>query len=410
MGYRFFLSYKRITENRHEVEAFFNRLSGSLAEILPQDGSTPGFYDGDIEPASDWGATISSALGQSRAIVCLLSEQYLGSEYCRKELSAFLLRLQNQKKRPKDLIIPVTWTPISQPLHPLLAALQDDYRSYPTEYRERGLARLGRQNRYADAYTEIVEKLASVIRDNTNRILLADSEVPPFANTIDLIRPETPDEELGEIGPKNPRFVFIAAHPTELPDMRAERRPYSHDGSYWWCPYQPPHPQAIGPAVNEMVLQENLRFFEIQATSPRLIQKIERAASKNTPVAVLVDPWSLTIDRYKDLVKSIRDLAVEQSGVENRCGVFVSWNAQDPDTQVNELPLHTHVTTTLHVQERQPLKYCYERIGDLAELRLKLFDAFRNMNLKALDAATEPLPDLPSSEPAPTLSVVPEGP
>ncbi|MFL6245455.1 MAG: TIR domain-containing protein [Thermoanaerobaculia bacterium] len=408
MGYRFFLSYKRITSQRHEVEQFFTKLSDSLGEILPQDGSEPGFYDGDIEPASDWGDRISGALSESRAIVCLLSEQYLESSYCRKELSAFLTRLRQQGKRPADLVIPITWTPISRPLHPLLAALQDGYRSYPDEYREKGLARLGRQNRYADSYTEIVETLASVIRNNTNRIMLADSPVPSFAETIDEIRPDALDEELGPVGPKNPRFIFIAAHPTELPELKVERQGYSQDGSYWWCPYQPPDTQPIGPAVNEMVLQENLRFFEIHATSgPMLMRKISLAAAKNTPVAILVDPWSLTVDRYRDLVRTIKELAIEEPQVENRCGVFVSWNERDPDTQVNKVPLLGWVTSALQVDGRKPLKYCFERIEDLADFRQKLFDTFRTMNLKALDV-TGPLPDVPLGEPAPTLSAVPE--
>jgi len=407
MGYRFFLSYSRAQTQRHEIEEFFTKLSDSLGEILPRDGGRAGFYDGDIEPASDWGDVIATALGESRAMVCLLSEQYLDSPYCRKELSAFLTRIRAQGKRPADLIIPVTWTPMSRRLHPILAALQDGHRSYPDEYREKGVARLGRQNRYADEYVEIIEKIASVIKDNTNRILLGDSAVASLADTIDLIRPDTPDDELGPIGPKNPKFIFIAAHPTELPDTRVERQAYSNDGSYWWCPYQPPLSQAIGPVATEVTLQENLRFGEIDATSPTLLAKITLAATKNTPVAVLVDPWSLTVDRYRDIVRSIKDLAAGTPQVENRCSVFVSWNNEDPDTRVCAVPLEGHVTLALQVVGRMPLKYFYGRIDTLVEFRQKLVDTFRHMNFKTLDAATEPLPDVPAGGPPPTLTAVP---
>ena len=405
MGYRFFLSYARVQAQRHEVEEFFTKLSDSLGEILPRNGGTPGFYDRDIEPGSDWGDKISTALGESRSMVCLLSEQYLDSSYCRKELSAFLARIKAQGKRAADLIIPVTWTPTTRQLHPILAALQNDHRSYPDEYREKGLARLSRQSRYEDMYVEIVEKLASIIKGNTDRIMLGDSVVPSLANTTDVLRPDAPDDELGPVGPKNPKFIFIAAHPTELPELKVERQGYSIDGSYWWCPYLPPHSQPIGPVVNEVTLQAKLRFGELQV-GPSLIGKISLAASKNTPVAVLVDPWSLTLDCYRDIVRSIKELAAEIPQVENRCSMFVSWNDDDPDTRVSAGSLAGHVNTALQVEGRQPLKYFFGRIDNLADFRQKLCDTFTNMNLKALDGATEPLPDVPAGAPPPTISGV----
>src|SRR5438270_540670 len=408
MGYRFFLSYAHVRSQRDEVEDFFDKLNDYVTELLPRDTGSAGFFDREMEPGAQWGEAILTALRTSRTMVVLVTEQYLDSPYCGRELGAFKARADASPHHAADLIIPVTWTPVSRPLPLVLTALQDPMgnRAFPPEYAERGLARLSRQKKYEDAYTEVVERLADIIFRNSDRLLDSPS-IPPLQQTVNVLRPGDPVDGLGQLGPKNAKFVYIAAHPMELPPRKEARQAYGEEGGYWWCPFQPPEERWVGLVANEVVAQERLRYFEIPATSPDLLARIELAARSNTPVAILVDPWTLTVDRYNDIVNGIAALARETPEVEESCGVFVSWNNLDVDTQREGAALENHVNAALSLPGMKPPRHFHKQINDIGTFRTTLVDAFRTMKLRGLDNASASPAGIPDGGgPPPVLNAV----
>src|SRR5204863_5934745 len=74
-----------------------------------------GFLDvSSIKTGASWSGKIASALQTCRVLVCLYSPSYFKSEYCGKELQAFLSRVREYQREhnlyePPQLIFPVLW-------------------------------------------------------------------------------------------------------------------------------------------------------------------------------------------------------------------------------------------------------------------------------------------------------------
>lgn len=406
MTYQFFLSYAHVDAQRVEVKNLFDKLTGFVTERLGRDQGQAGFIDQEIAPALEWGPAILAGLRTARSMICLLSEQYIDSDYSGRELGAFKARVDAMGYQGGGLIIPVLWTPITRPLPEVLAALQID-RSLPQSYLEKGLAYLSRLSKYQDDFIEVVYSLAAVVKKQTEASPLPESvTIPTLRQTVNVIRPNKPVGDLGPLGPKNPKFVYIAADPKDLPPQRVDRAAYGGEGGYWWCPYNPPESRAVGAMVNEAVLQANLRYGELPAEAPTLLNDIELAARNNTPVAILIDPWSLTVEWCRNLVREIATLAQASPAVSESCGLFVSWNEGDADTHREELLLRKYIEATFNFQGARPPKYFYPRIETIGGFRKLLDETLKSITLRAMDAITQRPPAAPAGGAPPTLSTV----
>jgi FxsC-like protein len=407
MAFQFFLSYAHVDAQRGEVKSFFDKLTGFVAELLPRDEGQVGFIDQQIAPALEWGPTILGGLRTARSMVCLLSEQYLDSDYSGRELAAFKRRVDELGYGGAGLILPVLWTPMARQLPNVLSALQTHDAELPQSYRDKGLAYLSRLRKYEDDVIEVIYRLAQLIAARTKASVLPESTmIPPLRHMPNLLRPDRPVGDLGPLGPKNPKFVFIAAHPNDLPPQRADRAAYGGEGGYWWCPYNPPESRAVGALVNEVVLQANLRYGELPAEAPNLLNDIELAAQNNTPVAIVIDPWSLTVNWCSQLVHDIVAMATTTPAVSESCGLFVSWNDDDPDTQREALLLNRQFEAIFNFQAGRPPKYFYPRVDSMGGFRRLLDETIKNITLRAMDAMTQRPPSAPAGGAAPTLSTV----
>lgn len=386
MGYRFFVSYARADPRENEeIEEFVDDLSAEVVGAVGRNGGEPAFFDRHIEPARDWSEAILNGLCTSKALICLISESYVASNYCGREFSAFSQRLKQANALAADLIIPVIWRVVSRELPPPLAALQNDHIDFPRTYKELGLVRLKRKSRYHDDYMDVVEKLADVIVKNTTRSWIADTnKLPPLLQTPNAFQPGDAVPTVGPIGPKNAKFVYVVAAPHELPPQKEARAAYGDEGGYWWCPYQPPEELSIGAVATDAALQSQTRYGEL-APSDDLPSLVEVAARNNTPVAILVDPWSLMLEKYERLARSLRALAAESPVVDESCGVFVSWNSLDADTGKLRQRLEDAVRMAFTPEAGKTPRYYFPRLETLTDFRDQLVTTLREIKMRIME-------------------------
>lgn len=383
VAYQFFLSYARVQGQSTDVSEFFNDLADAVRAQMARDGGEAGFLDTTMEIGSDWRDTIATALRTCKSMICLLSEQYIDSDYCGREFAALSKRLAGLgiAVETSGLIIPVRWTLFDRKLPAVLGALQNDNRGFPSEYEEHGLQRLRRFNQYHDQYLQSVYKLADTIIATTRTRLIPDAvEILSLRQTPNAFRPgQAVTTDLGPLGPKNAKFVYVAAHPDELPPSRLERSAYNDEGGWWWCPYLPPEQQTIGDVANDAAREVRMRPGDLP-TSRELATNLAIAIRNNTPVAIFVDPWTLTLERYDRFVRDVCQLLKD---VEGDYGAFVTWNEADTDTAAQQRMLQAQVEVSF--TPHRPTEFYFPSIRTLPELRERIIEYLRGARARIME-------------------------
>ena len=93
-----FISYSR------RDERWKGDLVGQLG-VLEREGLLASWHDGLIQPGADWLPEIESAMAEARVAVCIISADFLNSEFIRREeIPALMERRQKQGLRVIPLI------------------------------------------------------------------------------------------------------------------------------------------------------------------------------------------------------------------------------------------------------------------------------------------------------------------
>jgi FxsC-like protein len=398
MSYRFFLSYAREKTQQKDVEDFFDDLVAEVAPQLPR-GEAPGFLDRDsIEPSTDWSGSILEGLRTCKVLVCVTSEAYIDSDYCGRELEAFRARIAAAGRADANLIIVVRWAPNRRKLPALIEKLQYDHRSLPDLYASKGLLRLKRQQ--DPGYRTVVQNIADLIVERSAADPLDDATVlPSLHDTPHPFRDPATDAPSRTVGPKNAKFVYIAANAAELRSMRSQCDAYGDEG-YFWCPFRPPTEETVGKTAFAVAADMGLRPAEI-AVGPDLLMHLRDASDSNTPVAIVVDPWSLGIRKYYDIG---RDVDGYNSPT---CAVFVPWNPDDGETTEKQEHLLSLVRRTFPARSVTSNEtYYHERVSSIADLRERLRNVIQQMRFFTLTDGASPRP-INNQVRLETLSVVP---
>ncbi len=379
MAFRFFISYAHDDTQKEDVEEFFDDLVSEVSALLDR-GEGIGFLDHDtIEQSSAWGEAISDALRTCKVLVCLTSERYIGSDYCGKELEAFRARVVAEKKEKANLIIAVRWAPNLRNLPPLLEPLQYDRRGLPDLYATKGLLRLKRLR--DPGYLVVVQSLADLIVERSNAEPLPEASTLPSLSDTPNAFSDPAGPAVRSTGPKNAKFVYLAASSNELRAMRNSCDAYGDNG-YFWCPFCPPADETVGTTAYSVANAMKLRPDEIQP-GPDLLRELQAASDSNTPVAVVVDPWSLEIKKYYDHGRSI------DSFNSPTCAVFVPWNPYDVEMKEREVQLLTLVRKTFRARIATSKEtYYQERVSSIAEFRDRLRDAIHQMRFQIWNDGT----------------------
>jgi FxsC-like protein len=160
----------------------------------------------------------------------------------------------------------------------------------------------------------------SAFHDPTTRAPLAARESPPGAHLC-------------------AQFVYVAARTSELDGVRVERTAYGEDGGMDWQPFHPPDDEEIALIVQAVTAREKFRY-QLMEPAIGLADRLGEAARFNKVVVVIVDPWSVQLDSYRQLMAEL-----DRRNMPN-CVVIVPFNKNDAETTTNLEQLRRAVHAT----------------------------------------------------------------
>jgi FxsC-like protein len=353
--YSFFLSYARVNRELDSkldgfykalVEAVFSRVGGHRNDV--------GFLDTeDIPPGGEWRDAIVTALGSSRAFVPLYTASYFERANCGKEWGAFRGRAQGVSapatgREQPAVVLPILWADAQTFAKRAPKVVQDANYYLPPRaehmkvYQDVGLLQMLKLSWCADACQEIVADLARRI------VMSAEVGLPPLAvDSLDAIPNvfEIPAREpIGAgpspIPPDMVQIIVVAGTPAELAPFGRAVECYGPGGESW-MPFQPPN-QARVAALAQNAISELNWASTIVPVDERLMDYLEKAESENRIVALIVDAWSLQVER---LGRELRRYDEKGKKYLNLV-VLVPWNLEDKQTVLSRKDLQRRLERT----------------------------------------------------------------
>lgn len=396
--YWFYLSYSA-NDDMEMIEKFFANLSTEVRMRLGLDASAGiGFFDRRaITAGDDWGKKLLQAIENSRVFVSLLSPAYLNSEWCLKEFKYFWEREkangQLTAERLRSGILPIAWLPLKRDMLP------EPTNRMLTYSPEGGLRRLMRSSGRSGEYEDFLDRLTDDLVEAA-QAKLSPASVPPFND----VRSESertatssdassaPDSAQLAGGPRHVKFMFVVASPEEMSPIRSNVGEYTEYGSYWQ-PFFPPHDEPIVVTATRVAIVEGFGY-EMLPVDDDLLTRVRLAEDSNSPVILIVDPWTTTLPRYRQTLQMFDRYAFIN------CAVLIVWNDRHEETKASEEMLRQSVTATFpfhlgtmrdelwnQVRSREELEQTL--IRSLIEIRSRIMR--RGQIMKRIDAG-EALP------------------
>jgi FxsC-like protein len=342
MAPTFFLSYAR--EDRSPFfDKFFELLLDALQSKFVGAREGRGFFDTkSMEVGEEWPAELADALQECKVFLPVYTPTYFSRPYCGKEWAIFrarqdaFVRAQGAAGRPA-LVIPVLWSAaedLATVVPESLRDLEDTHDDFGKEYRANGLNVLMRQNRFEDARNIAVEALARRIKRATDAypVLPSLAERPSIKTVPPLFPVEATPGRLRETpesrGPRYVQFILVAGTRAEFETgVRADRDFYG-DTEVDWQPYRPDVPRPAA-AIAAQVAAERDFVPEPVRLDDDFLKRLEDAKSQNKIVVVIVDTWTLRIERYRKLMRDYDDKNFYNTAV------LILWNSRNAETVSN---------------------------------------------------------------------------
>ncbi|MHC5906712.1 TIR domain-containing protein [Streptomyces sp. S6] len=164
----FFTSYAVRPADKPLVESFHRRLQQETEIKRGRSAPHGGFLDaGSITLGENWHRKIATALGRTRFLVALLTDDYLTSPWCAREWAVMRERVRLAAPEEPVAILPLFWTRLSRELPTEVADLQLRTASLGALYTDTCLVDLVRGDatgyeRFVIGLTDHMVKAASV--------------------------------------------------------------------------------------------------------------------------------------------------------------------------------------------------------------------------------------------------------
>jgi FxsC-like protein len=347
MSYWFFLSYTGLGDDPY-FKRFYRELAETVAlKVGAASDKDVGFLDNEsIQVGAEWPADLVRALQTSQIFVPVYTPRFFTSEYCGKEWAVFRQRQTDHLETARTeatvrgetppgrapVILPVLWVSqkdLPKPLPEVVADLQFDHAAFGKVYSEEGLRLLFRLDRHRDARVEFVDRFADALIQAGRTHRLPPLPATPTLKTVDSAFQARPAEELPKLpasagGPSYVQFVFVAGRREELQPLRASLDFYGDSGNEW-KPYHPEVQEAVGLTAMNVAFTERLQY-EVVPLDPTLIQRLRQAEAANKVVMIVVDTWTLRLDRYRSFMQQY------DAGQFLNCVVLIPWNNRDDET------------------------------------------------------------------------------
>jgi FxsC-like protein len=385
--YWFFLSYARVDGKGNSwIEKFYLDLAGEVRRSAPLGTDTKegdiGFYDVEsIETGDYWDQKLVKGIQSCRVLVCLYSPAYFYSEFCGKEFQVFSDRVYAyNNQNPPPLIIPVLWDNPDQfpkPLPMAVKRIQFEHKKLGETYVKQGLEVLVRNQKYQDDYQEFLKAFGDLVAEagKTYHPLKPLPNFPSFDKARSAFEEKEKlsqeAERQSQEGLKVVKVIFVAGQGAEFEanKIKKELDAYTITGGPLWRPYYPDDYYAAN-FTGEVAKAENLTLHPILLNDDKLdfIKEIRKAERDGTMVVIIVDPWSVQIQRYKNYMK---DYDAQRFF---NCGVIVVWNENDNETKLNKETLRREVETTFERLSLYQDTYFRSSISSPEELKKELTD------------------------------------
>lgn len=348
----FFLSYSRTDAGSLHLKKFYHDLLGEVRQkagvaLRGAKETDIGFLDtSGILTGTNWPEELAAALSSCRVMVCMYSRGYFGSPFCGEEFQVFRSRVDDYvaKSSPKvehpPLILPVFWDGpgwLPKPLPEAVAHLQyhdDSLSSFEDSlgitYAREGLYYLMKVNKpeHASEYNDFIFRFAQriVTEAEPNRLppLVALQPFSEVKNAFQDPMPGGAASETARGGPGVAQFFYVVGRSPEFTNIRRCLDSYGETGPAW-RPYYPEVPTPVG-VMSQLVTAGESLLYEPYPIETDFIERLRRAEDNNNIVVIIVDPWSIQVQSYKNYMRDF-----DRKDFVN-CGVLIPWNDKDDET------------------------------------------------------------------------------
>jgi FxsC-like protein len=396
MDFWFFFSYAHADDTEF-LRRFYRDLNEEVRQLVGVPKEEISFLDrNSISHGATWDTTLETGLKNCRVFVPLYSSSYFESEYCGKEFAAFRERLHahltSQGSTVADpLILPVLWNPEENVLERLPTSIDkiqytdDDLSNgYPSEYKAVGVSQLVRMgitpsSKYYDQYWDFIRKYANNVKLAANALQLTPAaSLSPLETVKSIFSGTAAAASSATEGPRYVQFIFVAG---KQPELQAAQRKnlqfYGQNGGSDWQPYFGAYSGNAAALASEVIsaLPNGSQYEEIEATSD-LQTQLELAASQDKIVVLMVDTWTLRLQKYFQLVAPLDTYSSVN------CITLIAWNDADNEALLFKNALEATVKGTFAsklVQKPPPPNFLFNTI--------KSYDTFKQELIKALTQA-----------------------
>ncbi|GAV43030.1 toll/interleukin-1 receptor domain-containing protein [Streptomyces acidiscabies] len=211
----FFTSYAERRADSDLVEQFHARLQREVEIKRGRSAPNEGFLNtGAVRLGQGWRRKIGTALGRTRFLVVLLTDDYLTSPWCAREWAVMQERVRLAEPAEPVALLPLFWTGVSRELPAEVADLQLRMATLGAAYTDRCLVDLMREDprgyeKFVIGLTDHMVKEASTELPEMEGELAA-SYPPAFG----LAAPEG-EEEAAQIMRAEPELKTAQATPVE---------------------------------------------------------------------------------------------------------------------------------------------------------------------------------------------------
>ncbi|WP_405568247.1 toll/interleukin-1 receptor domain-containing protein [Streptomyces phaeochromogenes] len=208
----FFTSYAGRDADSELVRQFHARLQQEVAIKRGVSAAHEGFLDTDsLEHGARWRRDLSQALGTTRFLIALLSDDFFERKWCGREWAVMEERMRLAGDPEPIAVLPLFWVPVARELPPSVAEIQHRTPRFGKAYRHSCVVDLMRGDQ--PAYEKLViELVAHMVRKAT--VPLPEMDAATAAEFPPAFGPSAPSE------PTAPAAVPRAAAPT-APAARA---------------------------------------------------------------------------------------------------------------------------------------------------------------------------------------------
>lgn len=376
-----------VSHARSDTDTYLERLVADLTnEVRRKLGRRTEedirFWDSqEIELGERWPERLSDALRKAKLCVCLLSPAYFNSEFCGREFEVFRNRSNSCiTNNPQAGIFPIWWETPHGSFPKSLENYQYMHGDLPELYGREGIRYLMKLSRHQDEYQIFIDRLASKLVAAAESSPLPEiDELGPLLDIPNAFSDGSQEITVRESGPGNVQFVFLAATASEMRQIRADVSQYENQGGWYWKPYLD---MSAGKLAQLTATEFDFRYDEL-AVDPRLIERLREAEKRNEIVILLVDPWTIRIPRFANLIRQYDNQTLIN------CSLLVPWNDEDPET-VNDLNLLNQTLANAFPRKLvlKPPAHEWDSIRSSGSLRMKIGETLEKVRMLILQLGT----------------------